>query len=205
MSTDALAKGISWVFQPMIMPLLSFAFVLYIDPRYTVEIQPVVKQAVLQLVGLNTLLAPALIVFYLYRLRVIRSLNSPDRRDRILMLSISGTLVAITYLLLNQYQLPGIIFDILLLMLAMNIAALIVTVRVKLSIHGMASVGAMVVLIYCFRKGNYFLPGWMAVAVLATGLVAWSRLHLKIHTAREMVWGVITAFATGIITLSFLS
>lgn len=194
-------KAISFVFHPLIMPLIGVLFYFSKAPRYIPE--PIIKAKLISLFILTVIL-PILLYFLLKTLKQVESIYLKNVRNRIVPLGLNCIITALiitrvlpsTELLELYYFFVGILLS----TLACLILALM---NFKASIHMIASGG---VLMFFIALGIHFsinISGSIALMCLIVGAIASSRLHLKAHTKLELVFGLLIGIIPQLIMLNY--
>src|SRR5690606_19564528 len=147
----------------------------------------------LMMIFLVTFILPAINIVLFKIFGTVSSLAMEDRRDRIVPFSfISLLYLLMTYLFYVKFKiaLTDNIMKLLIIMDALVIAATLVTLFYKVSVHSMGICGLLGILIPLNKvseDGRLLYPT-IAVIVIA-GVVLSSRLQLNAHTPREVMVG----------------
>lgn len=155
----------------------------------------------LMMIFLVTFILPAINIVLFKIFGTVSSLAMEDRRDRIVPFSfISLLYLLMTYLFYVKFKiaLTDNIMKLLIIMDALVIAATLVTLFYKVSVHSMGICGLLGILIPLNKvseDGRLLYPT-IAVIVIA-GVVLSSRLQLNAHTSREVMVGGMLGFAIG--------
>jgi membrane-associated phospholipid phosphatase len=153
--------------------------------------------SLLLLLFMNTFLAPALLIYYFYRLGVVKSLHLDTLRDRRLPYLTTVLIYAMaTYLFGWQFQpisalAPNIAVVLGSITFSMAVVAL-VSLRWKISAHatGMGGcLGAIACLFLRFGDNTLFYP--LLLGILLTGWLLSARLHLNAHTPTQVGAGLL--------------
>ena len=151
------------------------------------------------LLAINTL-APAISIWMLKKKVVITDWDIRSRSERPLPFLLVWAYYLMAYVLVansTSVEVP-IFYQLVLLSLVVAIGvALIVTWKAKISMHMLAQGGMLGVHLHLAMTSGQWSLGWLSLLVLSSGLVAWSRLELMAHNAREVYAG----FALGLLTV----
>lgn len=128
---------------------------------------------------------------------LISDLDIRNRSERFTPFIIVLGYYVIAYIL--TLELTGIVIPVLYrsLMLGLVVSiltGLIVTMRFKLSMHLLAIGGVLASVIYVGIINETSDVNWISSIVIASGLLAWSRLELKAHTLKEVYVGFSVGF-----------
>ncbi|MCY7353040.1 MAG: hypothetical protein LH606_20685 [Cytophagaceae bacterium] len=205
--TTPLARVLSVVLHPLLMPTLLFATVFYQAPSVirnlsyfnesaSVDVGPIritIVAGLLWLLFLYTFLVPVLVIYWLHRLGFVQSLTLETRRDRNLpYLVTAGIYSSLTFFFVYRLpQLPEV--ALLLGSVAFSVALVAaITIFWKISAHavGIGGVlGALTGLLLRFGETGLFWP--LLGTIVLTGLVLSARLHLNAHTPEQMGGGLL--------------
>ncbi|WP_229368222.1 hypothetical protein [Telluribacter humicola] len=192
------ALFLSVVLHPLLMPTYLFGLLFLFVPELlginTLSLSA--QGSLLLLLFMNTFLAPALVIFYFYKLGYIRSLhldNLADRRLPYITTVIIYTFA--TYLFGWQFEpisdlAPGISIVLGSITFSMAVVALI-SLRWKISAHatGMGGcLGAIACLFLRYGDTTLFYP--LILGILITGWLMSARLHLNAHTPAQVGAGL---------------
>ncbi|TAH22482.1 MAG: hypothetical protein EAZ08_00995 [Cytophagales bacterium] len=183
-----IAKIISAVLHPALIPTYLFAFLLFdtsIVPYHEH------KWMLLGIVFLFTFVFPVLSFFSFLKAKIISAIDIPNREERIKpFLLMSLLYVFITYLFFRLSP----IFDVLtLMMLGISFVLVLVTLITfvhKISVHAAGvsgGLGTLLGLQYKYAHEDFLYP--VLFFVLLTGIVMSARLSLKAHTLSELMNG----------------
>ena len=191
-----LAKFITYVFQPLLMPTLVFYTILF-HINNSSNLTSKGRWTVISLVFITTCLVPMLTVFMFKISKVIKDLNMKDRRDRYLpFIFISIFYLIVSYMIRTQeWMTPDMLiafFTITTVVILTNA----ITFFWKISAHA-AGVLGWLGFIMGFQQAysttnTLFWP--LVVAILLSGFVSWSRLYLNAHKPKEIFAGAALGF-----------
>lgn len=189
------AKVISYVFHPLIMPILGLLIIFNTDSYINYAVPDELKQAVLVLVGTSTFILPLLIAVLLLNRKMINSLEMETQQERIIPYSFAIAFYIFTLYMLKQAPIPPLIFKFIIGATLSIITAFIVNIKWKISAH-MIGIGGLFGVLLCVSLliGIYITP-YLIIALLIAGLVGSSRLILKAHSPSQIYVG----FAVGVI------
>jgi hypothetical protein len=215
-----LARFLSALLHPLLMPTLLFAVIFYRAPDVVHNLQFVNAEAsvafgplrlsfatgLLFLLFMWTFLVPVLLIYWLYRLGFVQSLTLETRRERHLPYLIT----AVIYTALSVFfayrlaQLPEI---------ALVLGAIAATVALvsginltyQISAHaaGMGGVvGALAGLMLRLNELDLFAP--LVGTIVLAGLLLSARLRLNAHTPGQVASGLALGLAVSVATVLFL-
>ena len=190
-----LALFISIVFQPLVIPSLVFALVLFAVPEAS-SVHHSHKQSIFYLIALSTLAIPMVTFIGLRLAGTLPSLHMADIKQRAIPFTITSFYYLITvYFLRQKIGLDPILWEVLALITVAIIGLTLTTFFWKMSAH-MTGLGgllaAVVVLGVKFPNFQVLYP--LLGSLLLTGIVATSRLYLNAHKPIEIYVGLIFGF-----------
>ncbi len=189
------AKLFSWLFQPLLMPLLG-SLVFLTLPFYSFRLLPEsVCWYVIICNTLFTILLPVLMIFMLLRYNMISSIYLDKREDRIYPIIFSLVFQVANYYFITRAPLPGPYLYFLIAGIFSLLTILILTYYWKVSLH-MAGVGgvcgAFLALAVIWPVDLRML---IACFFLIAGITGTSRLLLNAHTNAQLAVGFFLGFA----------
>jgi len=196
-----LAKLISFVFHPIIVPIASALLYFIIIPNHMPR---EISYRILGLVFITTYILPIILLFFLKKIKLIEDfyLNSINERK------FPVTFFAILSFLIGNLLLKFDIINILAISffacsLALAIVYILFYFRIKTSLHTLALAGLIgfISVISYEYKNNLLLM--LMILFLLLGIVAAARLKLKAHTLSEVILGFFIGFLTQIIIYGY--
>ncbi|HMM17561.1 MAG TPA: hypothetical protein PKC47_08530 [Petrimonas sp.] len=187
------ARIISSVFQPLLMPVYSILmlfvythFKLLFANQFWTIMAPVI---------LFSFVVPGILIYAVYKLKLISDLSLKIRKERFIPYSI----VLVSYLVMIFYYyrigMPGWFLMLVASSIAVILIAIFITIWWKISAHmfGIGGLlGGVMSVSYFIEKSNPFYL-FMALFAIA-GLVGVSRLILRRHTFGQVVGGFFLGF-----------
>ncbi|MCC5936382.1 MAG: PA-phosphatase [Lunatimonas sp.] len=190
-----LAWILSVVFQPLLMPSLIVAILMYLVPEATAT-PASARWSLLLLVGLTTCVVPLISMVGMRLTYSIDSFHLPDRQQRVIPFSLVtvfyGMTAAFFYFRLNVDQL--ITYTLVLVTLCLVILT-VITFFWKISAHATALSGVLAilcVLMIRYDSGPLFYP--FLASIVAMGAVGSARLALNVHRPAEILGGFLLGF-----------
>lgn len=196
-----LLKSISYIFHPLIMPLLGVVFYFSKTPRFIPD--PVMKAKVFSITIL-TLILPILLYFLLKTIRKVESLDLKTSKERIIPLILN---VLILVLILNRVlpydEIPELYYFYLGILFSTLTCLFLAFLKFKASIHMIGSAGFFMFAIALSIHFKININGTIALMCVIIGAIATSRLHLKAHTNSELLIGFIVGLMPQLILLNY--
>ena len=196
-----LLKSISYIFHPLIMPLLGVIFYFSKTPRFVPN--PVINAKVFS-ISILTILLPILLYFLLKTIKRVESLEMKSTKERIIPLILNATiLILILNRVLPYDEIPELYYFYLGILFS-SIACLILSfLRFKASIHMIGSAGFFMFAIALSIHFKININGTIALMCIIIGAIATSRLHLKAHTNAELLIGFFVGFVPQLVLLNY--
>ncbi len=215
-----LARFLSAVLHPLLMPTLLFAVLFYRAPGVIHNLQFVNAEAsvavgplrlsfatgLLWLLFMWTFLVPVLLIYWLYRLGFVQSLTLETRRERHLPYLITAVMYTVltVFFALRMPQLPevALVLGSITATIAL-VAGINVSYQISAHAAGIGGVtGALAGLM--LRQSELALFAPLLGFILLTGLLLSARLHLNAHTPAQVATGLALGLAVSLVTVGVL-
>ncbi|HBL75553.1 MAG: hypothetical protein A2W90_05415 [Bacteroidetes bacterium GWF2_42_66] len=197
-----LAKGISIIFHPLLIPSIGFLLLFY-SGFYFSMMNWEVKRFVLLIVFFTTCILPLLTIAFLSMNERFSS-EMEKSTDRVLPLMFSAIYYYIGYYLLGRLPIFPVYKVFLISTILVIILLMVVSLRWKISNH-MASIGgltgALIALSLRLQINTSYI---LALVFLIAGLVGTSRLILKKHNPLQIYAGYALGFLVMFLILMFI-
>ena len=194
-------KSISFIFHPLLIPLLGVVFYFAKSPKY-ISLQ--IIQAKLISLFILTIVLPVLLYFLLKTLGKAKSIYLETTKERIFPLIVNCIVVL---LVLNRILTANQIIELYYFFVGILISTLtclfLVFMKIKASIHMTSIAGLFMFFIALSIHFSININGTLAIMFILTGAIATSRLHLKAHTAIELIIGFFIGFMPQLILLNY--
>jgi len=194
-----LSQILSYLFHPLLLVSFGVFSILFLDSFFSVRFALSTKFLLLGFVFLSTFIVPSGFVFLLKWQGKIDSLELHNSEERKLPILLAAFSVLFCYYSLHtrtDLQLQYLINPFLLSVTAVLVAAGLVNLIFKISLHGI-SMGGLAAL-FLVLQGNAILDmrPLLAIWFLLAGLVGMARLYLKSHNVYQYYLGFFTGFTT---------
>ncbi len=194
-------RAISFIFHPLLMPLVGVIFYFSKAPRYIPS--PIIKAKILSLFILTVLL-PIILYFLLKTTKQVNSIYLENVKQRIIPLLLNcfiAILILIKVLPPNEFvELYFFFVGILLSTITCLVLAIL---SFKASIHMIATGGVLMFFIALSIHFSINLSGSIGLMFIITGAVASSRLYLKAHDKNEIIIGLLIGIIPQLILLNY--
>jgi len=188
------AKFISAVFHPFLMPLFTMFLLRHFDVFLSNRIDVFIY---LTLIIVIITFATGVSILLMRKRGLISDLDIRNRSERFTPFLIVLGYYVIAYILtleLTGIAIPVLYRSLMLGLVVSILTGLIVTMRFKLSMHLLAIGGVLASVIYVGIINESSDVNWISSIIIASGLLAWSRLELKAHTLKEVYVGFSVGF-----------
>jgi len=198
---DFILKSISFVFHPLIMPLLGVLFYFSKTPRFIPE--SVMKAKVFSIVIL-TIILPILLFYLLKTINKVETIYLKKTKERLIPLLINCIIIT---LILIRVMPPNEILELYYFFLGILCSTLtcfiLAAFKIKASIHMIAASGFFMFAVAIGIHYKININGTIALMMIILGAIATSRLHLKAHTNRELLIGLFTGLFPQLVFVNY--
>jgi len=198
---DFILKSISFVFHPLIMPLLGVLFYFSKTPRFIPV--PLMKAKIFSIVIL-TIILPILLFFLLKTINKVNSIYLKSTKERLIPLFINCVIIALILLrVLTSNEIVELYYFFVGILCSTLTCFILAIFKIKASIHMIASSGFFMFAVALCIHYQININGTIALMMIILGGIATSRLHLKAHTNQELIIGVFTGLFPQLILLNY--
>jgi len=198
---DFILKSISFVFHPLIMPLLGVLFYFSKTPRFIPV--PLMKAKIFSIVIL-TIILPILLFFLLKTINKVNSIYLKSTKERLIPLFINCVIIALILLrVLTSNEIVELYYFFAWILCSTLTCFILAIFKIKASIHMIASSGFFMFAVALCIHYQININGTIALMMIILGGIATSRLHLKAHTNQELIIGVFTGLFPQLILLNY--
>ena len=194
---DRIARGISVIFHPILIPLYILLFLLNQNLVFSPVIPLKSKLILSGIVIFSTIALPLLAAWLLYKLKLVSSITMKTREERIYPLLIVAIFYYMTYYMLKSFPVSSLFSYYMLGSAFLVICALIISFWMKISLHMIGIGGFLGVFLGLSLKLSLDLSGLILPAILLCGIVGAARLNENSHKPSE----VYTGFLAGVIVI----
>lgn len=198
---DKILRSISFIFHPLLMPILGVIFYFAKSPRY---IPPEIIQAKLVSLFILTVILPILLYFLLKTLGKVKSIYLESARERIFPLTLNfGVILIVLQRILTPSQVIELYYFFVGVLISTLACLILAVLKFKASIHMMAVSGLFMFFIALSIHFSININGTLALMAIIIGGVATSRLHLKAHTNKELIIGVFIGLTPQLLLVNY--
>lgn len=197
------AKIISWIFHPVFIPVMVVWFMLYVHPFLFAGFSPVQKFRTISMAVVSFTFFPIVTVLLLKALKFIDTIYLHTQKDRVIPFIACMIWYFWIWYVWNNFgqtrdvvDMPSIAVQFALATFLSTIAGLLMNIRMKISLHGIA-VGIVIALFLqmAFTQDLQF-GAWLAIIFLLSGIICTARFIVSDHTPAEIYAGLVTGAAS---------
>ena len=186
---DRILKSISFIFHPLIMPLLGVLFYFSKSPRF---IPYDIIQAKIISIFILTIILPVLLFFLLKTLGKANSIYLENTQERIYPLILNCVVILIVLQrILSPSQLIELYYFFVGILISSMTCLILAIFNFKARIHMISVSGVFMFFINLSIHFSINIIGTLALMSILTGAIATSRLHMKAHSYKELIFGVL--------------
>ena len=156
---------------------------------------------------ISTSIIPLFITVLLKQLKIISSLQMPDREERKIPFALTCFCYFYAYYLLKHHlelNLNGLIFYFIFFGMFATILGFFITLSWKISIHMIGIGGITGILTLLSKTSDPPLLYPLIITILCAGLIAFSRLQLNAHNSKQIIAGFCLGFGCEMLGLFYL-
>jgi hypothetical protein len=188
-----LAKIISMVFHPLLMPLYGM-IIIFSAPTLLGYLPFNLKKLLILIMLVNNVLLPlSLFPFFIHR-NIISSWTLSERKERNIPLVIITLLYCVTSYIVFKFPIPLFLKSFIYSAAFLSVIVTIINLWWKISLHSVGA-GALIGLVLSFSfKMLTPLEWYLVTSVIIGGFVLASRLKLNLHSPMQVWTGLVTGF-----------
>lgn len=200
-----LARIISIIFHPLLMPTYGFALIFFIQNSISTFIPLKAKLLIVGITFIFTFILPALNAVILLKLGRIKSLEMETSRERIVpYISTLMYYIALAYLFFSAQF--SAVFIILILGASVSVLmTLIINFKWKISAHAVGIGGIIGAAMGISARLMIDMQYIIILAILIAGLIGFARLRLSAHTPAQVYAGYLTGFLIQLLMMIFIN
>lgn len=188
---NKLANFFSIITHPILLPTWLLLIIIEIGLFKTSSIN---ASICIIIVSAITFVIPTIIILFLKKFKVIKTLTMERRDDRVIPILIMATSLYITSRFFNGIYVLGIYNFYLICSTLLCMIVFWVNLFWKISLHSIGWGGFVGILyIYTTILAEIFLP-YFIISIIVAGIVCSARLYLKSHDSAQIYVGFITGF-----------
>jgi membrane-associated phospholipid phosphatase len=200
---EKLAKLISYLFHPLLLPTYGFAILFFTKNYISTFTSTTIKLAILSITFVFTCLLPAVNALILLKTGRIKNLEIETTGERVILYTGAALYYIVLFYLFYFAEFPTL-FRILILGAAISVLlAIFINLKWKISAHtiGIGGIaGAAVGIEYRLQLDFHLI---LILIILVAGIVGYARLKLNAHTPSQVYTGFVLGFLAELLLLIF--
>ncbi len=183
-----LIKSFSYIFHPLLMPLLGALIYFDITPKF---VPKPFMYAKLMAIVILTIFVPIMFYYLLRNLGMVDSIALPDVKQRRIPLFFQVVFtIIIVELIVNGYEFPELYFFFIGILITATVSFVLALAKYKMSLHmaGLSGLLFFVIGMSIHYTSNLLLL--VAILFFALGAAATSRISEKAHSGYELLVGM---------------
>lgn len=185
------AKILSAIMHPLLVPTYALILLMNLKTHSILAIQEEYRYMITAFVFIATFIIPTIIILVLLKAGKVDSLQMVSTRERVLPLLLVALIYYLTYQLLKQSGLTGLLTMFMIGSTLLVLIALLINYLTKISLHMVAWGGLLGTLIGFSIRFQYQLNIPILALILLIGLIATARLKLNAHTPFQVYLGLL--------------
>ena len=189
---NRIAKIISYIFHPVLMPAYSLLLLFNLKSYFNFELEFRSRLILFAFVLITTVVFPLLIVLLMKRQGFIQSFLMETRQERRFPYLITAIFYFLTYNMFRQMQLPGMYVFYMMGATSLLVMVVIVNLWWKISTHMVGMGGIFGFITGLSLKLGIDMTFIIAIIILVSGIVGYARLRSSSHKPAEIYTGFLT-------------
>ena len=197
-----LAKTISFIFHPLLIPTYALIILFNLHAYFSLLISQTSKWQIIGLVFIITFILPLFFIFLLKKNNVITSYYMYNREERTFPFLVTAIFYFLAYYLFRQIQIAPLFYFFILGSTLLIIITMIINFFWKISIHMVAIGGLLGTLLGISLIFKVIIPFLILLVIFCSGLIGFARIKLNSHNPPQVYVGFLTG--ASIMLLLFL-
>lgn len=188
---ETIARITGYVFHPLLMASIA-VIVLFNSGHYLSVVNANIRDVIYSIFIILTFVLPALFIPVLYYFKVISSIETQIKKEKLIPLMSVIIIYALAYYFMQKVSMPAILLKVIAASISSMIVYFIILFFWNISIHLSALGGLLGFVIYLGINSNLnvLLTGFLVIIV--SGIVASAQLFLQRHNPAQVYVGFIT-------------
>jgi hypothetical protein len=200
MNDSRLARVISYVFHPVLMPTYILLLLLNLNSMLSLALPLSYKMALAGVVVLTTVLFPLFVTWMLLRLNIISSVFMTRKEERIYPVLAISVFYYLTYFLLRGIHISIIFSYFMLGATLLSILTLVINFYRKISMHMIAAGSFTGLFLGLSLHFGLNLNAEILTGILLAGIIGFARLKSDSHQPAEIYSG----YLMGVVVMTVL-
>lgn len=188
---EIIARAAGYIFHPLLMASIA-VIVLFNSGHYLSVVNANIRDVIYSIFIILTFVLPALFIPVLYYFKVISSIETQIKKEKLIPLMSVIIIYALAYYFMQKVSMPAILLKVIAASISSMIVYFIILFFWNISIHLSALGGLLGFVIYLGINSNLnvLLTGFLVIIV--SGIVASAQLFLQRHNPAQVYVGFIT-------------
>lgn len=191
--TDSVAKVVSIVFHPLLMPVYGLA-IIFSAPTLFGFLPFTVKKLLFLIILVNNVFLPMALLPFFYHRNIISTWTITDRKERFIPLIITTVLYGATSYIIFRFPVPIFLKAFLFSSFFISLLVTVINFWWKISLHAVGVGALLATVVILSAKMSAPLEWYLVSAILVSGLVLSSRLKLNYHNPLQVWMGYLSGF-----------
>ena len=198
-----IARIISVIFHPLLIPTFIIAVLIKLNVFFALIIPEDAKWRIIALVFMTSALFPLIILYGMYRMKLVKTLTMESREDRIYPYIASTIFFFLAYYMIWKINISPVYYYCLLGASILSALTLIINMFWKISAH-MVSMGAVLGAFIGLQSILLVDLLWqISITILLSGIVGFARLRAGSHTQAQIYAGYFLGFLVMILLILY--
>jgi len=191
---ERIAKAISFIFHPLLLPTYIIAVLINLNVFFALMIPDEAKWKIIILVLITSAIFPLIIMYGMYRLKLVKSLLIDSREERLYPYIATSIFFFVSCYMIWQINISPVYYYCLLGASILALLTLLINIRWKISAHTVSMGGVLGILIGLQTVLLIDIMWLIAITILISGIVGFARLRAGSHTQAQIYTGYIVGF-----------
>ena len=191
---ERLAKVISVIFHPLLIPTYLIAVLINLNVFFALMIPDEAKWKIIILVLITSAIFPLIILYGMYRLKLVKSLLIDSREERLYPYIATSIFFFVSCYMIWQINISPVYYYCLLGASILAVLTLLINIFWKISAHTVSMGGVLGILIGLQTMLLIDIMWLIVIIILISGIVGFARLRAGTHTQAQIYTGYILGF-----------
>jgi hypothetical protein len=198
---NTILKSVSFIFHPILMPMLGVIFYFSKSPRY-IPIE--IIQAKLISLFILTVLLPILLYFLLKTMGKTTTIYLESTKERVAPLILNSIIILLVlFRVLPSSEILELYYFFIGILISTLSCLILAILKFKASIHMVAIAGVFMFYVALSLHFSININGTIALMVILIGAIATSRLHMQAHNYKELIIGFFIGLVPQLILINY--
>ncbi|MCK4570008.1 MAG: hypothetical protein KAT76_06940 [Bacteroidales bacterium] len=191
---ERIARIISVIFHPLLIPTYIIAVLINLDIFFALMIPLEAKWKIVVLVLITSALFPLIILYGMYRLKLVKSLTLENKEDRLYPYIATSIFFFLSCYMVWQINISPVYYYCLLGASILAVLTLMINIFWKISAHTVSMGGVLGILVGLQSVLLIDITWLIVITVLICGIVGFARLRTGSHTQAQVYTGYLIGF-----------